>query len=71
MTAWKKWRRVFDAVVGSSHLRVDPPIPCQDSALSVLISRPAIFVADGAGSARLSHFGSSAVVRYLIVLQHL
>ncbi|WP_448269437.1 PP2C family serine/threonine-protein phosphatase [Nostoc sp. DSM 114159] len=65
LTTWKKWRRVFDAVVGSSHLRVDPPIPCQDSALSVLIPRPAIFVADGAGSARLSHFGSSAVVRYL------
>jgi len=65
LTTWKKWRRVFDAVVGSSHLRVAPPIPCQDSALSVLIPRPAIFVADGAGSARLSHFGSSAVVRYL------
>ncbi|WP_334924513.1 PP2C family serine/threonine-protein phosphatase [Nostoc sp.] len=65
LTTWKKWRRVFDAVVGSSHLRVDPPIPCQDSASSILIPRPAIFVADGAGSARLSHFGSSAVVRYL------
>ena len=65
LTTWKKWRRVFDAVVGSSHLRVNPPIPCQDSVLSVLIPRPAIFVADGAGSARLSHFGSSAVVRYL------
>ncbi|MEH2036478.1 PP2C family serine/threonine-protein phosphatase [Nostoc sp.] len=65
LTTWNKWRRVFDAVVGSSHLRVNPPIPCQDSALSVLIPRPAIFVADGAGSARLSHFGSSAVVRYL------
>lgn len=64
LTTWK-WRRVFDAVVGSSHLRADPPVPCQDSALAVLVPRPAIFVADGAGSARLSHFGSSAVVRYL------
>lgn len=64
LTTWR-WRRLFDAVVGSSHLRADPPIPCQDSALAVLIPRPAIFVADGAGSARLSHLGSSAVVRYL------
>ncbi len=64
LTTWR-WRRVFGAVVGSSHLRADPPVPCQDSALAVLVPRPAIFVADGAGSARLSHFGSSAVVRYL------
>lgn len=64
LTDWK-WRRVFDAVVGSSHLKANPPIPCQDAALAVLVPRPAIFVADGAGSARLSHFGSSAVVRYL------
>ncbi|BDA72476.1 hypothetical protein CAL7716_066420 [Calothrix sp. PCC 7716] len=64
LTTWK-WRRVFGAVVGSSHLRVEPPVPCQDAALAVLVPRPAIFVADGAGSARLSHFGSSAVVRYL------
>ncbi|PSB27088.1 PP2C family serine/threonine-protein phosphatase [Chlorogloea sp. CCALA 695] len=64
LTDWK-WRRVFDAVVGSSHLKANPSIPCQDAALAVLVPRPAIFVADGAGSARLSHFGSSAVVRYL------
>lgn len=64
LTTWR-WRRLFDAVVGSSHLRANPPIPCQDSALAVLIPRPSIFVADGAGSARLSHFGSSNVVKYL------
>jgi hypothetical protein len=64
ISVWK-WKRVFDAVVGSSHLKSDPPTPCQDSALAVLVPRPMIFVSDGAGSARLSHFGSDAVVRYL------
>ncbi|MBO1347974.1 MAG: protein phosphatase 2C domain-containing protein [Hormoscilla sp. GUM202] len=60
-----KWRGIHAKQVGHSHLRYEPPVPCQDATLAVLEPLPAIFVADGAGSARLSHLGSQAVVKKL------
>jgi len=60
-----KWRGIHAKQVGHSHLRSEPPVPCQDATLAVSKPLPAIFVADGAGSARLSHLGSQAVVENL------
>lgn len=57
-----KWFGVAGAEVGTMHTRVNPPIPCQDAALAQAIPRPCAFVADGAGSARLSHHGSAETV---------
>lgn len=56
----ENWFGVADVDVGAKHLRADPPIPCQDSALVCVDGaiRPCAFVADGAGSASLSHYGS-------------
>lgn len=54
------WRGAAAAVVGDKHLRASPPVPCQDAALVCFEEgrRPCAFVADGAGSAELSHFGA-------------
>ncbi|WP_163671945.1 PP2C family serine/threonine-protein phosphatase [Adonisia turfae] len=59
------WKGAYAKTVGHSHLRVDPPIPCQDAAISITSPRPALFVADGAGSAANSHFGANEVIRGL------
>ena len=53
------WVGVAAVDVGATHLRANPPVPCQDAALARAAPRPCAFVADGAGSARLSHFGSA------------
>lgn len=60
----KNWRGVAATSVGARHLKCQPPIPCQDAALvrSDGESRPCAFVADGAGSASLSHLGANAAV---------
>ena len=63
-TNWN-WNGISDYVVGSSHLKSNPPIPCQDTALATILNRPIILVSDGAGSCKLSHFGSNIVVRNL------
>lgn len=59
------WIGIFDYVVGSSHLKLNPTIPCQDTALATVLDRPILIVSDGAGSCKLSHFGSNVVVRKL------
>jgi len=59
------WKTISQTVVGKSHLKKNPPIPCQDSAICSSFNRPALFLSDGAGSAQLSHFGSNAIVNQL------
>lgn len=56
------WQGCAATLVGSRHLKQQPPQPCQDAALVVAGPRPLILVADGAGSAALSHHGSQALV---------
>ncbi|HLP91049.1 MAG TPA: PP2C family serine/threonine-protein phosphatase [Nostocaceae cyanobacterium] len=65
VTNVKEWRGICATTTGRSHLRSKPPVPCQDAAQFILQKFPAIFVADGAGSARLSHLGSQSVVKAL------
>ena len=59
---FSNWCAVDAAVVGSAHLRTNPPKPCQDAALADAGKRAMIILADGAGSAAVSHIGASAVV---------
>jgi hypothetical protein len=56
------WLAADGTVVGTAHLRCNPPKPCQDSALADVEGRPLLVVADGAGSAAVSHLGALAVV---------
>lgn len=56
------WRAADATVVGGAHLRANPPKPCQDAALADTLKRPLVVVADGAGSAAVSHLGAAAVV---------
>ena len=55
------WMAADAAIVGSAHLRANPPKPCQDSALSDARGRALAVLADGAGSAAASHLGAAAV----------
>src|SRR5438067_2197255 len=63
------WKAVGTSVAGTSHVELN--IPCQDSsayARVVIGSAPALIaaIADGAGSACLSHVGSRAAVEFLL-----
>jgi len=60
-----KWQGICATTVGRSHLQSHPQIECQDATKVVSTPRAAIFVADGAGCARLSHLGSKSVVEEL------
>ncbi|MCV3217444.1 protein phosphatase 2C domain-containing protein [Plectonema radiosum NIES-515] len=60
-----EWQGIYATTVGRSHLQSHPQVECQDAAKAVSTPRAAIFVADGAGSARFSQFGSKAVVEGL------
>lgn len=62
LPAMSDWQGCAATLVGSSHLKQQPPQPCQDAALVVTGTRPLLLVADGAGSAALSHQGSQALV---------
>jgi protein phosphatase 2C-like protein len=57
------WLALASTAVGASHLRLTPPVPCQDASIALAYPRPVLIVADGVGSARLSHLGADAVVR--------
>lgn len=57
-----RWMAADAAVVGSAHLRANPPKPCQDAALADAGGRALVVLADGAGSAAVSHIGAAAVV---------
>jgi hypothetical protein len=56
------WMAADAAVVGTAHLRTSPPKPCQDAALADSGKRALAILADGAGSAAVSHIGATAVV---------
>ena len=60
----ENWCGVAGVAVGTKHLKAQPPVPCQDAAIARAGAgtRPCIFVADGAGSASLSHFGAQETV---------
>lgn len=58
----KRWLAADAAVVGAAHLRANPPKPCQDATLADSSRRPLVILADGAGSAAVSHVGAAAVV---------
>lgn len=58
-----QWKNAYSRAIGRSHIKNDTP--CQDAVIAITEPRPAIFVADGAGSASNSHFGSQGVVTQL------
>ena len=61
----EKWIGLSQSVVGHSHLRLRPPVPCQDASLVSTDPRPIAMVSDGAGSSKLSHVGSESIVHGL------
>ena len=64
---FSRWFGTAASIVGTGH--VAGGIPCQDSSAVVIESEFQLaVVSDGAGSARLSHFGSAAVVEALVDL---
>ncbi|GHT95267.1 hypothetical protein FACS1894116_10510 [Betaproteobacteria bacterium] len=65
-----QWAAQYEAVVGLKHRNANPPLPCQDAALSRVAPRPLLIVADGAGSAEVSEIGAQTVVRALARLIH-
>jgi Protein phosphatase 2C len=56
------WYAVAEAVVGLTHRRAEPPLPCQDAFSISTKPRVSLLVADGAGSAAVSEIGANAVV---------
>lgn len=64
----RKWKNAAHAVAGKSHLRVYPPVPCQDAAIALAGQYPAVIVCDGAGSSPLSHIGAVKVSEGLSIL---
>lgn len=59
------WQVVCEAAVGLSHRRMTPPMPCQDACMTMNQTRTALFLADGAGSAKKSDKGSRMLVQSL------
>lgn len=55
-------------VQGLSHMKSDPPVPCQDACLGVQFSNgyPVMVVSDGAGSSAFSHLASEFCVRRVV-----
>jgi len=62
LLSYGTWLAADSAVVGAAHLRTSPPKPCQDAALADTGKRALAILADGAGSAAVSHIGATAVV---------
>ena len=58
------WNTIQCAVQGRSHIKSDTP--CQDKTYSVIVDDiQVIALADGAGSAKLSHCGAETVTKYI------
>lgn len=58
------WKIVQCAVQGRSHIKAD--IPCQDKTFALVKNEVyVIALADGAGSAKLSHFGAECVTKFI------
>ena len=59
------WQVVAESAVGLSHRKMTPSMPCQDAVAILNSPRMALFVADGAGSAKMSDLGSQTLVQSL------
>lgn len=57
------WVTVAHSAVGKNHSKVNPPIPCQDNNYFETLNDKwqLAIVCDGAGSAKMSHFGSELI----------
>jgi hypothetical protein len=58
-----RWVTVAHSAIGKSHLQATPPIPCQDNNYFEPLNDnwQLAIVCDGAGSAKMSHFGSKLI----------
>ena len=72
----RRWRYAFASAIGTSHVRSGDP--CQDACVCEVFEVPrrgdvlVAVAADGAGSAKLSQFGSSETCRFILErLKHL
>ncbi|MGN1201840.1 MAG: PP2C family serine/threonine-protein phosphatase [Eubacterium sp.] len=64
MEVVEMWTTIQCAVQGRSHIKAN--IPCQDKTYTVSLNGiQVIALADGAGSAKLSHYGAEAVTVYI------
>lgn len=58
------WKIVQCAVQGRSHIKTG--IPCQDKTFSIIKKGVSVIaLADGAGSAKLSHFGAERITKFI------
>ena len=58
------WNVIQCAAQGRSHIKSD--IPCQDKTYSAFDNdTQVIALADGAGSAKLSHYGAETVTKFI------
>lgn len=64
----RQWVAAASTAVGASHVRLTPPVPCQDACVAKVVGRPHIVLADGVGSALLSHIGAEVLVRMVSCL---
>jgi serine/threonine protein phosphatase PrpC len=65
---WDRTQHITVSCVGDYHLRQRPPIPNQDAAVTEITPRPFAVLADGAGSAKLSHVAANETVHGLASL---
>ena len=58
-----RWITVAHSAIGKSHSQATPPIPCQDNHYFETLNDnwQLAIVCDGAGSAKMSHFGSKLI----------
>ena len=63
-----RWVTVAHSAIGKSHLQATPPIPCQDNNYFETLNDnwQLAIVCDGAGSAKMSHFGSKLISKNAI-----
>ena len=63
-----RWVTVAHSAIGKNHLQATPPIPCQDNYYFESLNNnwQLAIVCDGAGSAKMSHFGSKLISKNAI-----
>lgn len=62
------WSALAVATAGLAHLEDTPPLPCQDAAGAAAGPRPALALADGAGSSPSSDLGARTLVAAMLRL---
>lgn len=62
------WSVMSVATAGLAHLEGSPPLPCQDATGGVAAPRPALVLADGAGSSPESGLGARVLVAAMLRL---